>query len=206
MVHRATSRKGVQLSDMPDKSPEATKRLSLDDFLKEQGKARNKVTIEPIADKQDSVKLTPYVGGTGCLCNLSISVPRAAIKSVEPTGETHLCCGKTLRVVQVEFAEGHSITYPEMLAQLSTQAASVHHEHVESVPHHQPPNMPLWAGASMAMHPEIATYSLGAFNNPCGPLCRVDTGLHCCCPRRNGTYTCVFSSGQNCAYRCQGEW
>jgi hypothetical protein len=125
---------------MPEKTYEAAQRFSLDDFLKEQSKAVMKVTIEAIADKQDSVKLTPYVSGKGCLCNLSISVPRASVKSVGLTGETHLCCGKALRVVQVEFAEGQSITYSEMLEQLSTTAMSGHQEHVAPVSRHQPPS------------------------------------------------------------------
>jgi hypothetical protein len=190
---------------MADNTPEAAKRLSLDDFLKEQDKATNKVTIEPIADKQDSVKLTPYIGGKGCQCNLSISVPRAAIKLVEPTGEIHLCCGKTLRVVQVEFAEGHSISYPEMLAQLSTRPLSVHHEHVEPV--QQFAGAPVWAGTGMVTHQETLPHPVWAGHAslysaqglpPCGGcLCQNQlTGRYCCRPvdfTGNCDHTCYNS-------------
>lgn len=103
------------------------KMMSLDELLTQQSEITLRATVEAIKGDADMVELTPYTSGVGCLCHLSINLPRASIKAVSPTGETHLCCGKTLRVVEIYFHEGQHIPLDVLFAQLSAKATQPMH-------------------------------------------------------------------------------
>jgi hypothetical protein len=93
--------------------------VSLREFLDIQTKTCGVLmTVEPVEEKPEVVKLTPQPGGV-CMCGLGIEVPKAAISNVIPTGDTVRCCGKVLRAVEVTFAEGASISLKDLFGQLS---------------------------------------------------------------------------------------
>jgi hypothetical protein len=81
--------------------------IEIDDLLREQEETGNAfhVTIERTPDDDERVKITPYRADTGCLCIDAIVVPKQSIETAKRTGETHLCCGKTLQVVEVTFSD-----------------------------------------------------------------------------------------------------
>lgn len=83
---------------------------NLDDFLKAPTPVL-RATLEPSSDP-DSIRVTPWLGD-GCGCGTALVVPKSAIAFVTPAGGQHICCGKLLQVVDVEFsAEGrllHSV-------------------------------------------------------------------------------------------------
>lgn len=79
--------------------------ISLDELLTRQGGAGARATLDEVPDQPDRVQVTPFTPDAGCLCDHAFTVPRDAIASVTPTGETHDCCGKTLLVVTLTFAD-----------------------------------------------------------------------------------------------------
>lgn len=79
-------------------------KISVDAFLSEHARTAFLGTIEATTDN-DRVKVTPWLPQVGCLCFASLDVPKSVIASVTPTGETAYCCGKTLQVLEIEFAE-----------------------------------------------------------------------------------------------------
>ena len=96
------------------------KKINIDEFLTEQSRAVLRATLEPVDDK-DKVRITPYLGGT-CGCTAALIVPKSMIAGVTPTGESHLCCGKVLRVVDIEFTEtGHALF--DVFQQLRSRSA-----------------------------------------------------------------------------------
>jgi hypothetical protein len=97
-------------------------RLTIDELLNLHTDAEVRATVEGIADKPELVKITPWFPDTGCLCGLAIMLPKASIADVTLTGDTHICCGKTLRVVELHFVKGTSIGIEELFAQLSAKA------------------------------------------------------------------------------------
>lgn len=99
---------------------------SLEAFLALQARPQILATIEPVPDDAGSVTLTPWQSKIGCLCYLSLRVPRAAIASVTPTGANHACCGKIVRVVEVEFATDHLVSTEQILGQVFEKARSSH--------------------------------------------------------------------------------
>lgn len=146
--------------------PEAIK---LDDFLKRQ-KETNKVTIEPVEGDEKLIKVTPWSKSGGCSCSRSIKVPKDAVKSVLPTGEEHLCCGKMLLVATVEFKDEHSLKLSDVLNQLSHNESEHHHKQPAAQANFQMPG-PMVSGLSAPNQP----FNNGpAFTFPCG----VD-GLRC---------------------------
>jgi hypothetical protein len=86
-------------------------RISIDELFERQSRVSTalKATLEPVPDEPDKVKITPWIEGAGCLCQLAINVPKAVIDSVSPTGEIHLCCGKKLEIAAQD-AEEHNKT------------------------------------------------------------------------------------------------
>lgn len=109
-----------------------TEKLSLDDFLEKQTSAsltNLKATVEAIKDEPDHVKITPWFSTMGCLCSMAIKVSKSAIASVSLTDDTHSCCGKVLRVVEVEFKEGEKISLDDLFTQLAMTAQSKSHSH-----------------------------------------------------------------------------
>ncbi|MBV9469487.1 MAG: hypothetical protein JOZ57_09590 [Abitibacteriaceae bacterium] len=102
-------------------------KIGLDEFLKTQGSSFE-ATVEPVEDAPDLVKVSPYVRGLGCLCQLAVKLPGTTIESVEPTSQTHHCCGKILTVVKVNFKAESTITLNDLFSQLSASAGSHAHK------------------------------------------------------------------------------
>ncbi len=104
---------------------EQTKRMSVDELLASQSSSNSafRATIEPIEDAEDVVKITPWFRGVGCLCQLSLKVPKETIEWVELTDETHFCCGKSLRVAELHFKKERTISLNEVFSQLTGSAA-----------------------------------------------------------------------------------
>jgi hypothetical protein len=99
------------------------KRMSLNQLLEDQAQQIFSGTIEAVEGKDHAIKLTPWLSGTGCLCHLAIVVPKESVTSVTTTEHVHLCCGKSLRVVEVEFAENATIPLKELVSQIMASAA-----------------------------------------------------------------------------------
>jgi hypothetical protein len=90
---------------------------NLDELLDEQDRHALTVTLERSSRGEDYVHVTPFAAGTGCSCQLALDLKRDLISSIVRTGETHICCGKRLAVVQVEIAD-------ETIKDLVTQVAA----------------------------------------------------------------------------------
>ncbi|MFC9916641.1 hypothetical protein [Streptomyces sp. NPDC127197] len=99
-------------------------RLPLDEFLERQNseqETRLRVTIQPLPEQPDRVKVTPFVADArGCLCPYALAVDKSAIAEVITTDESRDCCGAQLAVVEVTFA---SDTLTDVFKQLVASAA-----------------------------------------------------------------------------------
>src|SRR5919204_5442720 len=94
--------------------------MGVEEFLTGQGSlAGFTATLEAVPDKPTHVKVTPFRDDRGCGCASSFELPKEAIRSVTPTGDYHLCCGKRLQVAVVEFAEGASIPVADLVEQMN---------------------------------------------------------------------------------------
>jgi len=102
---------------------------SIDDFLARQSVSEISSTIEPIEGKPDSVKLTPWTPESGCLCHLSMTIKKSALEGVISTGQTHICCGKTLKVAQLRFKKGETLPLEHVFNQLRSAALQLHAGH-----------------------------------------------------------------------------
>ena len=100
------------------------KDISLEELLAEQSKPVTLATIEAVPEKSDFVKVTPWTSRRGCMCHLALEVPRKDIANVALTSHGHSCCGKSLRVVQVEFKESSVLPTATVFANLSRLASS----------------------------------------------------------------------------------
>jgi hypothetical protein len=96
-------------------------RLSLDELLARQHTSGPAATIEPVQDRDDVVKLTPWILAGGCQCAQSLVIPKKAIESLSLTGEKHSCCGKWLQVVHVTFS-GEAKYLADVIDQLGKNA------------------------------------------------------------------------------------
>src|SRR6185295_5329002 len=143
-------------------------KMALDDLLAAQSKESCIATVEPVKDEPDMVKITPWAKGVGCLCHLALKIPKAAIESVTPTGDIHYCCGKTLRVVEVQFREDSVISLTDLFAQVM-QAAQGSQQGEEPRPFDwrgaAPGAFPLPAAASQPMMPGIMEMPTAAAPN-----------------------------------------
>ncbi len=101
----------------------ANEKISVDDLLTGQAKPMFTATVETIEGEPDKVKITPWTAAAGCLCHLSINIIKASLIGVTPTGETHVCCGKTLKVVELHFKKDESIRLEDVFGQLSVSAS-----------------------------------------------------------------------------------
>jgi hypothetical protein len=152
--------------------------ISLTDFLKEQTSANLVATVEAIPGDAERVKVTPWVPGPGCLCHLAFTVPQGDIASVRPTGQTHYCCGKNLKVVEITFKEGATMKTSEVFSQMMQAANERPHSHDAAS---AAMSMPL--ATAMSMTPDSATA--------------------CVCPYTNGT--CANLNDRGCDSMHQ-EW
>lgn len=107
----------------------ASEEISLEELLGSQTNATAQATIERVDGDDTRVMVSPYLDATGCACDLSITVPKAAIASLRKTDAVHHCCGQRLAVVEVEFAnEAHADVFTQLSAKLAERAThSVSH-------------------------------------------------------------------------------
>jgi hypothetical protein len=100
----------------------ATKRLSVEQLLEAQSHQPFKGTLEGVEGRPEDVKITPWLPRSGCLCDLSFTIRSSAIEFVTATETRHVCCGKSLRVVEVGFVENATIRIEELFGQISSRA------------------------------------------------------------------------------------
>ena len=100
----------------------ATKRLSVEQLLEVQSRQPFKGTIEAVEGRSETVKLTPWLPRAGCLCDMSFVIPSSAIDFVTATEEVHMCCGKSLHVVEVGFVQNATIRVEDLFGQISSKA------------------------------------------------------------------------------------
>jgi hypothetical protein len=106
----------------------ANEKISVEELLSSQSKSSCSATVEAVEGQPDLVKITPWTAAAGCLCHLAVNIPKASLAGVTPTGDTHVCCGKTLKVVELHFKKGESITLEELFSQLHRSASKSTHE------------------------------------------------------------------------------
>jgi hypothetical protein len=95
---------------------------SIDDLLDAQEAAVGlRVTVERMPDKEDAVKVTPFLASGVCACDVSLEIPKEAIDVVTTTGDKHLCCGKVLSVAQLTF---HDAVWSNVLSQLAASGSA----------------------------------------------------------------------------------
>ena len=100
------------------------KKLSLDELFESQNRPNIKCTIEE--SNQDTIKITPYIKDSGCLCGYNLVIPRSSIDHVIATGEVHDCCSRSHLVVQVYFKTNASILFVDLFSQIITNIKSSH--------------------------------------------------------------------------------
>jgi hypothetical protein len=96
-------------------------KMTVDDVLEQQKRTALIATIEAIGDERGTVKVTPFNPGGGGFDELALRVPRESINSLLPTGERKLCCGKLLRVFEIEFNEKASMPIVEAFQRLQAR-------------------------------------------------------------------------------------
>lgn len=96
------------------------KTISVDDLLSQQNGLQPGFRATVKTDSDDRVKVTPVTAGLGCSCPYAVTVDKAAIEGVVPTGDTHDCCGERLLVVEVAFVNE---TVADIFRQLSEASA-----------------------------------------------------------------------------------
>lgn len=74
--------------------------------LQEAEEARLRVTVRPVPGDDEQVTITPVDADGGCGCPSALVIPRAAVASMRLTGDTAMCCGRRLQVVEIEIADG----------------------------------------------------------------------------------------------------
>lgn len=112
------------------------KRFSIDELLSEQSNPSFQATIEKVEGKDDLVKVTPWTASAGCLCHLAINIPKASLDGATPTGDMHVCCGKSLKVVELHFGKEHTITLEDLFQQIHTKSVTrAQHSHHPQTAH-----------------------------------------------------------------------
>ena len=104
-------------------------KLKLDDFLSEQAKGELVGTLEAVGGNADKIKFTPWRPGAGCQCSASLELPKTAIASVSPTGDVHHCCGKALKVVEIDLDES-AISARDVISQHMAARGESHGHHM----------------------------------------------------------------------------
>jgi hypothetical protein len=158
----------------------AEDKISLDQLLQRQEKSSAlRATIESIDGNNDVVKITPYVANVGCLCSFAINIPKKFIKTVSPTGENHICCGKQLIVVSIEFTDDGK-AYSDIMSQLQSNAGNGTHSHSHHPPQQNTAQLlaPTWMPAHSpqfqqgGLHPSlVCPFGYDACIGACGQGC-----------------------------------
>jgi hypothetical protein len=119
-----------------------TKLMGIDEFIASQSASVNMATIEPIDGKPDFVKVTPWTQMSGCLCHLALEVKKSSLDSLTPTGDTHICCGKTLKVVELHFKKSETLAIDDVFGQIQKSAAKLSSTHTAPQPDYAPGHGP----------------------------------------------------------------
>lgn len=96
---------------------------SVTEFLKDQDAGHLVATIERVQGEPGMVKVTPWVPNSGCLCHHSITVAEKSFKSVHPTGQSQYCCGKHLKVVEIQFKDDATMNTAEVFGHVARAAS-----------------------------------------------------------------------------------
>jgi hypothetical protein len=99
--------------------------IHLDELLADQSKVVTLATVEAIPDKPEIVSVTPWIPGHGCACQFALTIPKRAIGKLFSTEHRHNCCGKVLKVVEIEFREDSSLSVADIFADRSQQASAL---------------------------------------------------------------------------------
>lgn len=124
--------------------------INIDDLLSTQLKPAFLATVEAVEGKPDLVKITPWMASAGCLCHLSLNLAKSSFQGVTPTGDTHVCCGKTLQVVELHLKSGESVALEDVFSQLHAAAKEAVSSHDPGAanpmraPGPPPPTPPVW--------------------------------------------------------------
>jgi hypothetical protein len=117
-------------------------KISLEEFLSEEANETFLCTLEKVADDDTKIKLTPFINEQeGCGCSSALILSKDLIESVSPTENSHLCCGKKHKVVEVFFKEGASIKVEDILKSTiekasKKKAANSDHHINKQLPYH----------------------------------------------------------------------
>jgi hypothetical protein len=174
-------------------------KLSIDELFQEQSKNHFLATVEPIEDSKDLVKVTPWLKGEGCLCGYTFNIEKDKIESVEPTGDKHYCCDKSLLVVEITFKEKATITFNHLFQTLLGNIKKKHSEHHHMQPQHYYPQHEQFQHAQLYHNQQLSNETYVNLNCPPGSMpisCGGATfcasvGSSCC----NGM---ICSPGQSC--------
>jgi hypothetical protein len=118
----------------------ADKKMTVDELFAEQSKSMSQLTatIEPV-ENTSNVKVTPWTPNGGCHCHLAIEISKTDLSGVTPTGDVHVCCGKTLKVVELHFKDDQTIRLADVFAQFAKNLSEKHEQHaMPEVPAHLP--------------------------------------------------------------------
>jgi hypothetical protein len=117
---------------------------NLDELLDEQDRHALTVTLERSPRGEEYVHVTPFAAGRGCSCQLALDLKRGLISSTVRTGETRICCGKRLAVVEIEIADE---TVKDLFTQLAASSLTSGGAGAMSS---QSLGLPHWASAGMS--------------------------------------------------------
>lgn len=98
--------------------------ISFAELFEQQAKeARGlRVTAQPIADDSERVKITPVDSDGNCWCSSSLVIPVASVSALRATEDTATCCGKRLKVVEIEFSDA---ALTAVVSQVHARAAAI---------------------------------------------------------------------------------
>ena len=173
--------------------------MKIDEFLDKQQTSTIAMTAEVVVDDDKMVKLTPWISGSGCLCHAAITIPKADIDRVKPTGEVHHCCGKRLGVVEVHFKKDASIGLGALMSQLASTTGSAPAGGSHDMLHSQ------WSGQpGVVLGGWFQGWLCNQHYNNCWVNCaRTSSGEqfeNCMCRCRNDYFMCLGNVGplQDC--------
>lgn len=97
--------------------------ISFDELFAQQDAATGglRFTVQQIPDDSAQVKITPVDEAGNCWCSSALVIAKTCVGSLTTTGDVGVCCGKTLPVVEIEFADTALATVVE---QVHARAAS----------------------------------------------------------------------------------
>ena len=177
--------------------------MKLDEFLSSQSSRSEAftATVEPIADDETDVKITPFHEVGGCGCSSSFTLAKKMIRSVQPTGNFHRCCGKRLEIVEIEFEESAAVPVADLMKRAARAGGEMH----AGMPREAMPNpMP---GGDFPSHAARAAGRQGAGLvgrwpipwTPCEVVC-IEVCTRFCGP--TGWACCQWET--RCAINCNG--